>query len=154
MRALYGTDGTQNATHGSDSAASAAREIAFFFPELQPDALEGPEATAAYLQVCLPQQVAFSQPLQAGCMVHPHDLLHVRALAVVSRAFLVADYRHGNACKFFCGTVHMASLCCSCSLKGWRMRYCHLGCFESVFPIWPFVASFCQRRQPAFSQEL
>ncbi|KAK9855785.1 hypothetical protein WJX84_005017 [Apatococcus fuscideae] len=50
LRALYGTNGTQNATHGSDSSASANREIAFFFPELQPDALEGPEATATYLQ--------------------------------------------------------------------------------------------------------
>lgn len=34
LRALYGTDGTQNATHGSDSPASAAREIRFFFPQL------------------------------------------------------------------------------------------------------------------------
>ena len=34
MRALYGTDGTQNATHGSDSPASAQREIKFFFPDL------------------------------------------------------------------------------------------------------------------------
>ena len=34
LRALYGTDGTKNATHGSDSPASAAREIRFFFPHL------------------------------------------------------------------------------------------------------------------------
>lgn len=34
LRALYGADGTQNATHGSDSPASAAREIKFFFPTL------------------------------------------------------------------------------------------------------------------------
>ena len=27
LRALYGTDGTKNAAHGSDSPASAAREI-------------------------------------------------------------------------------------------------------------------------------
>ena len=33
LRALYGTDGTQNATHGSDSPASATREIGFFFPQ-------------------------------------------------------------------------------------------------------------------------
>lgn len=33
LRALFGTDGTRNATHGSDSVFSAAREIAFFFPE-------------------------------------------------------------------------------------------------------------------------
>lgn len=33
LRALYGTDGTMNATHGSDSPHSARREIKFFFPE-------------------------------------------------------------------------------------------------------------------------
>ena len=73
MRALYGTDGTQNATHGSDSAASAAREIAFFFPELQPDALEGPEATAAYLQVGLSQQL--HQCSLSGRLNDPFTLL-------------------------------------------------------------------------------
>lgn len=47
LRALYGTDGTQNATHGSDSPASAAREIKFFFPNvvLEP-LLEGEGAKA------------------------------------------------------------------------------------------------------------
>mmetsp|Transcript_32772 Transcript_32772/g.59385 ORF Transcript_32772/g.59385 Transcript_32772/m.59385 type:complete len:212 (-) Transcript_32772:410-1045(-) len=34
LRALYGTDGTQNACHGSDSPVSAIREIKFFFPKL------------------------------------------------------------------------------------------------------------------------
>ena len=38
LRALFGTDGTRNATHGSDSAYTAWREIGFFFPE--PTALE------------------------------------------------------------------------------------------------------------------
>jgi len=33
LRALYGTDGTQNATHGSDSVTSAIRELTFWFPE-------------------------------------------------------------------------------------------------------------------------
>eukprot|EP00803_Ostreobium_quekettii_P003932 evm.model.scf_683EXC.2 EVM.evm.TU.scf_683EXC.2 scf_683EXC:18243-19586(+) len=32
IRGLYGKDGTMNAVHGSDSAASAMREIQFFFP--------------------------------------------------------------------------------------------------------------------------
>ena len=35
LRALYGTDGTRNAVHGSDSATSAAREARFFFPRLR-----------------------------------------------------------------------------------------------------------------------
>jgi len=34
IRALYGDNLTENAVHGSDSPASAAREIAFYFPEL------------------------------------------------------------------------------------------------------------------------
>jgi adenylate kinase len=32
IRARFGVDGTRNATHGSDSEASAFREISFFFP--------------------------------------------------------------------------------------------------------------------------
>jgi nucleoside-diphosphate kinase len=34
LRALYAKNMTENAVHGSDSAASAAREIAFYFPGL------------------------------------------------------------------------------------------------------------------------
>ena len=33
IRARFGTDGTQNATHGSDSFVTAARELQFWFPE-------------------------------------------------------------------------------------------------------------------------
>ncbi len=33
IRARYGTDGTNNAAHGSDSPENAEREINFFFPE-------------------------------------------------------------------------------------------------------------------------
>ena len=32
LRALYGSDVTRNAVHGSDSVFSALRELAFFFP--------------------------------------------------------------------------------------------------------------------------
>jgi nucleoside-diphosphate kinase len=31
IRALYGTDGTRNACHGSDAPASAERELEYFF---------------------------------------------------------------------------------------------------------------------------
>jgi len=34
LRARYGTDQTDNACHGSDSAVSSQREIDFFFPEI------------------------------------------------------------------------------------------------------------------------
>lgn len=43
IRALYGTDNTQNACHGSDSVASATREIRYFFPHLRIDPLPSPE---------------------------------------------------------------------------------------------------------------
>ena len=46
LRALYGTNGTRNATHGSDSPASAAREIKFYFPDLKLDAAEPAGADA------------------------------------------------------------------------------------------------------------
>lgn len=41
LRALFGTDGQMNAAHGSDSPASAAREIGIAFPEYkQPEPLQ------------------------------------------------------------------------------------------------------------------
>ena len=35
LRALYANNMTENAVHGSDSPKSAAREIGFFFPEME-----------------------------------------------------------------------------------------------------------------------
>jgi nucleoside-diphosphate kinase len=35
LRALYANSMTENAVHGSDSPKSAAREIGFFFPEME-----------------------------------------------------------------------------------------------------------------------
>ncbi|GFR52672.1 hypothetical protein Agub_g15296, partial [Astrephomene gubernaculifera] len=63
LRALYGTDGTQNATHGSDSPASAAREIKFYFPALIPDPVT--EATAAADYIAKRLQPALSKALAA-----------------------------------------------------------------------------------------
>jgi len=44
IRALFGTDQTRNACHGSDSPESAAREIDFFFPELTEQDFRGIES--------------------------------------------------------------------------------------------------------------
>ncbi|KAK1167760.1 nucleoside diphosphate kinase 7-like isoform X2 [Acipenser oxyrinchus oxyrinchus] len=44
VRANFGTDGTKNAGHGSDSLTSAARELEFFFPSTG----RGPSNTAKY----------------------------------------------------------------------------------------------------------
>ncbi|XP_076807174.1 nucleoside diphosphate kinase homolog 7-like [Clavelina lepadiformis] len=45
LRAMFGTDNTKNAAHGSDSATSAKREIEFFFPSSGKSKLAG---TAKY----------------------------------------------------------------------------------------------------------
>ncbi|XP_063306222.1 nucleoside diphosphate kinase 7 [Pelobates fuscus] len=45
IRARFGTDGTKNAAHGSDSIASAARELEFFFPS---SGGRGPKNTARF----------------------------------------------------------------------------------------------------------
>lgn len=50
LRALYGTDGTRNAVHGSDSAVSAARELRFFFPDLLIEPVPGGPAASAYVR--------------------------------------------------------------------------------------------------------
>ena len=48
IRAQFGTDGTRNATHGSDSPTSAEREISFHFPPQQKTlAMIKPDAVAA-----------------------------------------------------------------------------------------------------------
>ncbi|CAL8271708.1 unnamed protein product [Arctogadus glacialis] len=62
VRARFGTDGTQNAGHGSDSVASAAREVEFFFPST---AGHGPSNTAQYTECtcCILKPHALSQGL-------------------------------------------------------------------------------------------
>mmetsp|Transcript_81671 Transcript_81671/g.219438 ORF Transcript_81671/g.219438 Transcript_81671/m.219438 type:complete len:284 (-) Transcript_81671:25-876(-) len=60
LRALYGTDGTRNACHGSDSSASAQREISFFFEQ------PGRFASSARLSncsLCIIKPHAFNQNL-------------------------------------------------------------------------------------------
>lgn len=49
LRALYGSDGTHNATHGSDSTTSAQREIKFYFPDLPLDPISDADTARAYV---------------------------------------------------------------------------------------------------------
>jgi len=53
IRALFGTDTTMNATHGSDSPQSAARELKFFFPKLILDPVPEGAAAREYIQANL-----------------------------------------------------------------------------------------------------
>ncbi|XP_041114963.1 nucleoside diphosphate kinase 7-like isoform X2 [Polyodon spathula] len=57
VRANFGTDGTKNAGHGSDSLASAARELEFFFPSTG----RGPSNTAKYTDCTC-------------CLIKPHAI--------------------------------------------------------------------------------
>jgi len=45
IRAIFGTDGTMNATHGSDSIDSATRELSFFFPRPPAKQIRAKKAT-------------------------------------------------------------------------------------------------------------
>ncbi|XP_018412804.1 PREDICTED: nucleoside diphosphate kinase 7 [Nanorana parkeri] len=56
IRAKFGIDGTKNAAHGSDSIASAAREIEFFFPS---SGGRGPKNSATFTQ-------------STCCIIKPH----------------------------------------------------------------------------------
>uniref|UniRef100_A0A9J7YQ53 Nucleoside diphosphate kinase homolog 7 n=1 Tax=Cyprinus carpio carpio TaxID=630221 RepID=A0A9J7YQ53_CYPCA len=58
LRGQFGTDGTKNAGHGSDSLASAARELEFFFPSTTG---HGPSNTAMYLDCTC-------------CIIKPHAI--------------------------------------------------------------------------------
>ncbi|KAJ3051896.1 thioredoxin domain-containing protein 6 [Rhizophlyctis rosea] len=61
IRALYGTDGSKNAVHGSDSPASASREINILFPNLSPFPDAEPPRAPAYVHppaVTAPNYVA------------------------------------------------------------------------------------------------
>ncbi len=49
IRALFGTNKTKNACHGSDSIENAQTEIQFFFPDVQPFKLPSDEQIQGYL---------------------------------------------------------------------------------------------------------
>ncbi|KAK3575258.1 hypothetical protein QTP86_023453 [Hemibagrus guttatus] len=73
LRAQFGTDGTKNAGHGSDSLASAARELEFFFPST---AGHGPTNTAKYQD-------------STCCIIKPHavsDTLTGKILSSITEA--------------------------------------------------------------------
>ena len=68
IRAVYGTDETANAAHGSDSPESAQREIKFFFPNLP---LEPPEGFSPEEYVTANLQPTLLRALTAMCKEKP-----------------------------------------------------------------------------------
>lgn len=57
LRALFGTDGTKNAVHGSDSTGSVKKEVAFWF---EGEASQRPMKTTAQMNNC------------TLCIIKPH----------------------------------------------------------------------------------
>jgi nucleoside-diphosphate kinase len=74
IRARFGKDGTQNAVHGSDSTASAQREISFFF---------GPDSTI---------QTPFPYDNVSVCVIKPHVLHEKKAGAVLHDLFSASSF--------------------------------------------------------------
>lgn len=69
LRATFGTDQTRNATHGSDAPASAAREIAFFFPTFaSPAQLKGADAKEYLTKTVCPH---LTKALTEMCRLNP-----------------------------------------------------------------------------------
>lgn len=85
LRALFGTDGTRNAVHGSDSTASANREIDFFFGGVGKNK---PMKTSAVLNNC------------SLCIIKPHIIKNGQAGQVID--FIIqAGYEISAAEMFY-----------------------------------------------------
>lgn len=69
IRAKFGTDGSKNATHGSDSSTSAAREISFFFPTFSsPQQYNGADAKEYLTKTVCP---LLTKALTEMCRLNP-----------------------------------------------------------------------------------
>lgn len=84
IRALFGTDGTKNAVHGSDSTVSAAREADFFFGG---DPATRPMKTTGVLNNC------------SLCLIKPH-IIREGKLGQVIDMILLAGFEI-SACEMF-----------------------------------------------------
>jgi len=80
LRAIYGTDGSRNAVHGSDAPASASREINFFF---------GIPGNSAVLNNC------------TCCVIKPHALQHAGKIIdmILSEGFEISALQMFNLDK-------------------------------------------------------
>jgi adenylate kinase len=84
LRAKYGVDGTQNATHGSDSVESASRELRFYFPHLIADQTLSGQAAVQYLKSTVITQVYDST--REAIVPKTLDAVVVDALAALAKA--------------------------------------------------------------------
>ncbi|KAJ1515807.1 NME NM23 member 5, partial [Coelomomyces lativittatus] len=71
IRAIFGTDKTQNACHGSDSPKSAEREIHFFFPDVSLVSLPSPSEVSNFLECSL--YPLLTKGLVELCNAKPND---------------------------------------------------------------------------------
>lgn len=85
LRAKYGLDGTRNATHGSDSPASAARELRFYFPDLVlNDHVPKGDAAIGYIKTLKVTEIF--DPSKGFAVPRTLDAVLVDALAALARA--------------------------------------------------------------------
>ena len=110
LRAQFGTDGTRNACHGSDSTASAERELNFFFN--QPGRFP---ATARFnnCSLCLVKPHAVKAGM-AGAIIGPHTTTYTSSYHYMVFSTKVSSY--------------VSSCHCTCVLILLRMcllRMCH-----------------------------
>ena len=72
IRALYGTDGTKNATHGSANLADAKRELEFFFPAPTQAAKDATAAHDAELRTIFEERLQPTLALGVAKLAQQH----------------------------------------------------------------------------------
>lgn len=84
IRAKFGTDGSKNATHGSDSPQSAAREISFFFPSYSsPEQYKAAEAKEYLTKTVCP---LITKALTEMCRLNPPNPVEWLGLSLLRDA--------------------------------------------------------------------
>ena len=97
LRAKYGTDGQQNAFHGSDSAASAAREAAIFFPSFSPARAAAAHATQWHDVDDVRQQRAITVSAQSEGVAFAFTVVPSRRMKLLDATGAVLPAEHGGA---------------------------------------------------------
>jgi nucleoside diphosphate kinase len=97
LRAKYGTDGEQNALHGSDSAASAEREAAIFFPSFSPARAAAAHATQWHEVPDVRQQRAITLTAESEGVAFAFTVVPSRRMKLLDAAGAVLAAESGGA---------------------------------------------------------
>lgn len=97
LRAKYGTDGQQNAFHGSDSHVSAAREISIFFPSYSPAQAAAAHATRWHEVEHVSQARAITVTAEAEGVRFAFTVVPSRRMRLVGAEGAVLSAEQGGA---------------------------------------------------------